>query len=434
MTNLQSNALRYIEPTALLSGAQFSQQERHILATVNQKVAGRDSLDAIMHFLFETTKQVCPCDRIGLAFIEENGQRAISRWSEATYEPLLLKAGYAEDLAQSSLKAVLSSGQPRIISDLQQYLKQHPNSRSSRILVQEGVRSSMTCPLYVENRPVALLFRSARQPNTYTEHQLQMHLAVAERLSQAVEKAYRIERLAQANQAYSEMLAFVSHELKNPLASMVMDAKVLTQGYLGQLEPAQSDKIGRIVSKADYLLGLVREYLDLARIEGGQMVLNIQPVDYVQNVIYPAIDIIAPQAQTKKMKLNTRLPDKTLTVQCDPNLLKIVVTNLLGNAVKYGHEAGRIELDVASAPSGFNTTVWNQGPGFTPDQQHKLFRKFSRLDDPALKKQKGTGVGLYTSWRIVNLHGGLIHADSEPGQWARFRFDIPQPIPKHAGP
>ena len=428
MTKTTSQTLQYIEPASLPVSGDFSEQEHRILAMVNQKVAGRESLDAVMHFLFEATREVCPCDRIGLAFIEEDGQRAVARWSEATYEPVLLKAGYAEDLSHSSLKTVLDSGRPRIISDLERYLAEHPQSRSSKVLIKEGVRSSMTSPLYVEDRPVALLFRSSRRANVYTEHQLQMHLAVAERLSQAVEKAYRIERLAAANQAYSEMLGFVSHELKNPLASMVMDAKVLTEGYLGTLEPAQRDKIGRIVSKADYLLGLVREYLDLARVEDGQLSLNVREVDYIETVIGPCVDIIAAQLEAKHMHLVRRLPQQPLLVQCDPNLLKIVLTNLLGNAVKYGKEGGQIELEVAGTGSALVTTVWNEGPGFGPDQQSKLFRKFSRLDEPELKKQKGTGVGLYTAWRIVNLHGGVIRAESEPGQWARFRFEIPQPI------
>jgi signal transduction histidine kinase len=70
--------------------------------------------------------------------------------------------------------------------------------------------------------------------------------------------------------------------------------------------------------------------------------------------------------------------------------------------------------------------VRNEGRGFTPADRDRLFRKFSRLDDPELQKQKGTGVGLYTVWRVVNLHGGRVDAASEPGQWAEFSFRIPQ--------
>jgi len=73
--------------------------------------------------------------------------------------------------------------------------------------------------------------------------------------------------------------------------------------------------------------------------------------------------------------------------------------------------------------------VWNEGPGFPEAEKSRLFRKFSRLQTPELLKQKGTGVGLYTSWRIVRLHGGRIRADSEEGHWAEFRVELPQPLP-----
>ena len=69
--------------------------------------------------------------------------------------------------------------------------------------------------------------------------------------------------------------------------------------------------------------------------------------------------------------------------------------------------------------------MWNTGPGFSQSQQDKLFRRFSRLDDPALKSRRGTGVGLYNSWRIVQLHKGRITADSQQGEWAEFSFEIP---------
>ncbi len=96
-------------------------------------------------------------------------------------------------------------------------------------------------------------------------------MAIAERLSQAVEKAWRIEELEQANYAYTQMLGFVSHELKSPVASMVTDARLLADGYLGDMPPQQKDKLERLIRKGEYLLDLVREYLDLARVEGGEL-------------------------------------------------------------------------------------------------------------------------------------------------------------------
>ena len=171
-----------------------------------------------------------------------SGRRVVAHHARADYQPLHLKAGYAEDLARSSLRKVIASGRPRVINDLPQYLRDHPDSVSTRLIVAEGLHSSMTCPLSVAGRQVGLLFRSSRQAHAYDDHQVRLWQAVAERISQAVEKAYRIEQLDQANRAYMEMLGFVSHELKNPVASMVLDARLLVDGYLGDLTDKQTGK------------------------------------------------------------------------------------------------------------------------------------------------------------------------------------------------
>jgi signal transduction histidine kinase len=253
---------------------------------------------------------------------------------------------------------------------------------------------------------------------------------MAERLSQAVEKASRIEQLAQANKAYFEMLGFVSHELKSPLASIMADVSVLDGGYLGEMAPEQRVRLGRMRTKADYLLNLIREYLDLARIEGGELTIHPKAsVDLVKDIVEPACDIVAPQADEKKMRVERKHPDQPALATCDPDLLKIVAVNFLGNAVKYGRDGGIVRVSVERAPDRFAVAVWNEGPGFPASQRGGLFRRFSRLDTPELRKRKGTGVGLYTSWRIVRLHGGRVGATSQEGAWAEFTFTVPQPLP-----
>ena len=423
-------SLRYYDPAAIrLAPEEFSPEERDILDTVNQKVAAAESLAAVMSFLFEKTHSICACDRIGLAFVDDDGSRVVSHWQRALYEPVLLREGYAEDLAGSSLQEVVERGSPRVINDLEAYLAEHPSSRSTRLLLREGVRSSMTCPLSVEGRNVGLLFRSSRQPNAYGDHQVALHLAVAERLGQAVEKAWRIEQLAAANRSYMEMLGFVTHELKSPVASIVLDGRVLADGYRGELQPQQKMAVGKIIHKGEYLLRLIREYLDLARIEGGDVELKPRPdADLATDVIEPTIEMVQPQIDDRKMRLVRQAPEEPVRAECDPDLLKIVMANLLSNAAKYGKEGGEIQVRLERTDAGFTVAVRNEGPGFPEAEKSRLFRKFSRLQTPELLAQKGTGVGLYTSWRIVRLHGGRLRAESEPGSWAEFRFEIPQPL------
>jgi signal transduction histidine kinase len=427
------SAVRYVDPFRDRQAlAPISGEERTILRTVNQKIAARPSLRAIIDYLFDNTQALIPCDRMGLAFVDENSQLVTSYYNRASYDQLFIDKDYAEALQGSSLADVLRTGLPRIIDDLEAYVREHPRSRSSRLLIKEGVRSSLTCPLSVEGRVVGFIFRSSRRPNTYSPAHIELQMAISERLSQAVEKAWRIEQLEEANYAYTQMLGFVSHELKSPVASMVTDAQILTQGYLGDLTPEQQAKVESMVRKGQYLLGLVREYLDLARVEGGELKLDPRSrVDVMQEVVAEAVDLVRPQVDGHGMQLLACVPSPPLPlVCCDPTLLRIVLVNLLDNAIKYGNEGGEIRLTtevLSDERSGerLKVTVWNAGPGFSQAQQNKLFQRFSRLDDPALKSRRGTGLGLYNSWRIIQLHKGRLTAESEHGEWAEFSFEIP---------
>jgi signal transduction histidine kinase len=260
-----------------------------------------------------------------------------------------------------------------------------------------------------------------------------LHLAVAERLSQAVDKTRQIEQLRAANRAYNEILGFVAHELKSPVASMVMNGGLLRDGVVGPMSEKQVQLVQRIISSGEYLLRLTEEYLDLARMESGEIELQAtKDVDFFETVVEPSLDVIQVQREAKQMRLVTAHGDGPVTVEVDPGLLKIVMVNLLSNAVKYGRSGGEIRLNAKLGEARLVVSVRNEGPGFPKIEQPRLFRRFSRLRSPELAKEKGTGIGLYTVWRIVRLHGGRIEARSEPEQWAEFEFEIPQPLPPRA--
>ena len=230
-----SQTIAYIDIAADPESA-LGAAERSILDRINQKVAAGETLKDIIDFLFNETRAIMPCDRIGIGILEENNTRLTLYYVVTSYTPVYLDTGYSSDIRGSSLSTIFNTGTPRVINDLAAYYNAHPGSESSKLLVREGVLSSMTCPLIVENRPVGLLFRSSRQRAAYSAREIKLHLAIAERLGQAVEKAFRIEQLSAAFNSYMEMLGFVTHELKSPLSSIIMLGATLTNGYMGALD------------------------------------------------------------------------------------------------------------------------------------------------------------------------------------------------------
>ena len=181
-------ALEYVDLDAPPSPDEFSPQEAAALAVIAAGVAAAGSLAQALDVVFEGSLDITPCDRLGLARVEDDGQRSVSAWVRATYGPLLLGVGYAETLAGSSLAALLQGHRLRVINDLAEYQRTRPDSRSTRLLLQEGVRARLTAPLRDGDRTVGLFFRSARRPHAYTEHEVRLHLAMAIPLTEAMKR------------------------------------------------------------------------------------------------------------------------------------------------------------------------------------------------------------------------------------------------------
>ncbi len=414
----------YFDP-ADLTGAVFSMEQENLLADLNNRIAGRQSMGDILDYFFDSTRDIYPCDRISVAFLEEDGQRLVSYWTRTLYEDMALKTGYAEDLLRSSLREVLWDNRIRIINDINAYYHENPDSRSTGLLVREGIGSNLTCPLRVDERIVGALFRSSRNKRAYTRDHAAFQLAVSARLSQAVEKAYLIDKLERRNSEYMEMLAFVSHELKNPVATIMMNADILRKGFAGGIDKEQRETVERIFRKGTRLNELIAGYLDLARIEGGGRDPSFSEIDFVSGVVRPAIEESEELVQDKRMKLSEDLPSEKTNLICDAVLMKSVITNLISNAVKYGRENGRIDLSVKLMDGRLRLIVRNEGAGFREEDSNGLFKRFSRLSTPDHKGVQGTGVGLYTCWRIVNMHKGKMIANSEYGKYAEFGFIVP---------
>ena len=196
--------------------------------------------------------------------------------------------------------------------------------------------------------------------------------------------------------------------------------------YLGELSPGVRERLERIVGRNERLLEMIRDYLDISRLEGGELRVNFtKDVDIAFIVIKPIIDIMRSDAEQKRIGIFQKLPEKKVLAEIDPDLIRIVLANLISNAIKYGKEDTEILVELDSSSDGFRFIVTNEGPGFPKTEIPNLFKKYSRLQTPELIRQKGTGLGLYTVWRIVKLHRGHIHAESEQGSWARFTIDIP---------
>lgn len=225
------------------------------------------------------------------------------------------------------------------------------------------------------------------------------------------------------NRNYISMLGFVSHELKNPLASAVMSLYTVKDGYLGELNEKQKKGLDAVGESLDYFKELIMSYLDLSRLEKGEYLLNRRSVNLRESVIAPVVAGLETEIKNKNMSIDVAVRED-ITVNADPDLLRIVYDNLIANAVKYGREGTLIRLSSEARNGKRMFSVYNEGAGIPEEKMYMLFKKFSRIYSSEHAGKKGSGLGLYTCAEIIKKHGGKIWAESEPDKWVRFSFSF----------
>ncbi len=221
-----------------------------------------------------------------------------------------------------------------------------------------------------------------------------------------------------------QTLAFVTHELKAPLAAMQMLIATMMDGLVGTLPPQASGFLVRIQRNCEELQDMVRDYLDLSRLERGELLATKSAVDLATEVVKVAVDQSAVFFRSRSITLAVACPDQ-LPVVADPGLLRIALNNYLTNAAKYGREGGRAALTVLVEGGLVTLSLRNDGEGFPPADAERLFEKFFRVRDASTHAKRGSGIGLFTVKRIAELHGGRAWAESEPGAWAAFHLRFP---------
>jgi signal transduction histidine kinase len=233
------------------------------------------------------------------------------------------------------------------------------------------------------------------------------------------------EDLKKLNRNYMNMLRFVSHELKTPIANSSMSAQALLQSIFGELTPPQERMVRLIHSNLGSSMEMVKNYLDLSRIETGELLFQPRRLHLASEVVAPALNHLITLIDSNGMRAEDQT-DEGVMLEGDKELLQVVYGNLIGNACKYGREGGVIRLQAKDQGVSCRLEVWNDGPGVAREKMGQLFQKFSRIQQSQKEAAKGTGLGLFISRKIVELHGGKIWAEGVEGEWINFVIELPK--------
>jgi len=225
-----------------------------------------------------------------------------------------------------------------------------------------------------------------------------------------------------ANQAKSDFLSSMSHELRSPLNAILGFAQLVDSGAPPPT-PAQKDSIDQIMQAGWYLLELINEILDLSLIESGKLSMSPEPMALAE-VLADCQAMIEPQARKSGIRVDFIAPDHALAVRADRTRVKQLIVNLLSNAIKYNRVGGTVEVRCrAVAGERIRISFQDQGEGLTPDKLAQLFQPFNRLGQEG-GVEEGTGIGLVVCKHLVELMGGLIGVESTPGVGSVFWVEL----------
>ena len=233
------------------------------------------------------------------------------------------------------------------------------------------------------------------------------------------------ENLRKLNRSYMDMLSFVSHELKTPIANSSMSAQALLQGIFGDLTPTQKNMVGLISRNLDQSVEMAKNYLDLSRIEKDELHFQPAALRLKSEVLESVLADLATIIDANRMRVEDGVGED-VALEADAELLRVVYTNLVGNACKYGREGGVVRLEATDQGSTYRLEVWNEGEGVPQEKMNQLFQKFSRVHQPARGAPKGTGLGLFITRTIVERHGGKIWVEGREGEWIDFIMELPK--------
>lgn len=318
---------------------------------------------------------------------------------------------------------VIRTGESEMVSDLAEAdQRKLPGVERLEPLRALGCASYLCVPLPVRGRILgAMTVLTIGSERKYGPSDRRMVEDFARRAAFAVDNARLYRQAQDAIRMREDVLAIVSHDLRNPLAAIQLNANLL-----GRLLPEGTDARGRklvegILRSTARMERLIRDLLDASRIEAGRLVLERQRHSVVA-LVQEAVEMLRPLANQHSVRLDMDVPSRPCEVLCDRERILQVLSNLVGNAIKFTPAGGLVTIGIECRPSEVQVSVRDTGIGIPESSLPRLFERYWQARE---SEHRGAGLGLFIARGIVEAHGGRIWAESKVGQGSVFSFTLP---------
>lgn len=401
---------------ALFEGQGSPREERlRLLATASQVLAS--SFD-----LAEPLREVARLAVIwfaDLAFIDlldDKGdlQRAATAFTDADQERTAAVAVGLHDFALG--RRVASSGRPILIG----------KPTGGALGPGDAAKSLLLVPLMSAKGPVGVLtLVSTRAARRFVGSDLAAARDLAARIGTAVERAQLYNEAREAVQARQDILAFVSHDLKNSLMSLFLNVEMLLRSSPRDERRRGWKQLDRIRRGIHQMRRMIEDLLDVGSIESGRLAIDSREHE-IGDLFEDAVELSSPLTHDKQIEIKIEIPPPPFKVRCDRDRMMQVFSNLIGNAVKFVPERGTIVLSATASGANALVAVRDTGPGIPAARLPHLFQRYWQADETA---RKGRGLGLFITKGIVEAQGGVIWAESQVGAGSTFFITLPLVTP-----
>ncbi len=432
--------------TAFAANAAVSIENARLFTQTDQALASRVEELSMMQLIDRELNDTLDYDRVmkltldwalrmteaevGLVAVvakAEDGTRGLRFLASRGYPEEWISA-YEEELwplDQGIIGRVVRTGKAELVSDAE--------NDPDFVDVVPGMTAQLIVPILREDQIIGVIALESSQETVIDQVALDFVVRLADHAAIAIDNARLFDQARRANDAKTEFVSFVSHELKQPMTSMKGYTDLLSKGVAGELTDTQRDFLSTIHSNIERMDALVSSLLDVSRIESGRIRISLTDVSFEQ-VIETALGTIRGQIESKQQPLEVDVAPELPHVRADRDRLVQILTNLVSNAHKYTPEGGRITVRAQRWPDGEGVgsqngfvvcSVTDTGVGMSPGDQERLFTKYFRSENPAVRSESGTGLGLVITKSLVELQGGQIWVESELGKGSTFAFTIP---------
>jgi signal transduction histidine kinase len=322
---------------------------------------------------------------------------------------------------RSLVASVLQNRQTTFIPLLSSEHYSSLSEQTRRALLAADLNSAIAVPLLAGGRLLGVItFVSSAGFRVYGPADVRLAEELARRAALSIENARLFGEAQRAIKTREDVLAIVSHDLKNPLANIELVVHLFRS-----LNEIDINKVRQFADKvwtaADEMNALIDDLLDFARIQSGTFSV-VKSANRLDAVVTPVLDRMQILAEEKRQTLEVDIPSSLPEIAVDAHRLRQVMSNLLSNAIKFTPREGTIRVSACERHHQILVRVSDTGPGIRHEHLSKIFDRFWR---PPGTKQKGSGLGLSIAKGIVQAHGGRIWADSQPGKGSSFFFTLP---------